>query len=216
MKKIFTLILFAAFLSMAVAEEFKHPGLSCTDKDKLSSALAAADSPWNRGSILILQKLAETPVADFKGLCNTIDSVIANVKFTSEDNKKDWLRIYKKQFPLFNENCFNTRKDAARFCIENPCSYDYYYYTHQKADDFLSKEQQYAGLIHCLMKYNDYTPQQVLSMITCLVEAGIELPDMDIKVDLVKLNRKFSLRLVDDKAAWTPVVQNIRTALSTF
>ncbi|MBE6367908.1 MAG: hypothetical protein E7052_08400 [Lentisphaerae bacterium] len=216
MKKIMTLFLFSAFLGMAMADEFKHPGLSCTDKDKLSAALSAADNSWRRGSILILQKLADHRPADFEELCAVIDTTVADLDFGSESARKNILQTYKKQFALFNDNLSAFRKDAALFCIENPCSYDFYYYTHAKAKEFFSKEQRYAGLMHYLIDYNDYTPQQVLLAVTHLVEVGIELPDVDVKSDLIKLNRKFSLRLVRDKDAWTPVVQNIRTAMATF
>ena len=39
---------------------------------------------------------------------------------------------------------------------------------------------------------------------------------ISVKTDLQKMNRKFSKNLLDDKAAWEPVIAKIRTTLETY
>ena len=69
--------------------------------------------------------------------------------------------------------------------------------------------------MRCLLN-NDLAPDRALQLITALVAAA-ESANVDaVKADLAKLNRRYSLRLVENKTAWTPVVQAIRTAMETF
>ena len=213
MKKILIFTLFAGLISVLTAADFKHPGFSCTDKNKIAAALVNADTPARRCSVLILQRLAEKAPENFNDLCKIIDEVTADANFGSELARSRYRMILKKQFALHREQCEVMRKDAIEFCIQNPSEHDAYYFVRVK--DLFTIAQRYAGIKSCLLKYN-YQPQFTLTLIEQLVELGIDLENVDVKADLDKLNKKFSLKLVRDKAAWTPVVQNIRTALSTF
>ena len=213
MKKIVIFTLFAGLCSMMAAADFKHPGFSCSDKNKIAAALANADTPIRRCSVLIVQRLTEKAPEDFTELCKIVDEVTANADFSSETARTRYRMILKKQFPLYREQCKALQRDAIEFCIQNPSEHDAHYFVRIK--DLFTTAQRYAGIKSCLLKYN-YQPQFTLTLIERLVELGIDLENVDVKADLDKLNKKFSLKLVRDKAAWTPVVQNIRTALSTF
>ena len=213
MKKILIFTLFAGLFSVLAAADFKHPGFSCTDKNKISAALVNADTPIRRCSVLILQRLTEKAPENFNDLCKIVDEVTADANFGSEPARSRYRMILKKQFPLYREQCKVLQKDAIEFCIQNPSEHDVHYFVRIK--DLFTAAQRYAGIKSCLQQYN-YNPQLTLTLIEQLVELGIELENVDVKADLDKFNKKFSLKLVRDKAAWTPVVQNIRTALSTF
>ena len=39
---------------------------------------------------------------------------------------------------------------------------------------------------------------------------------INVKSDLQRLNRKFSKNLLDNKAAWEPVIAKLRTTLETY
>ena len=213
MKKILIFTLFAGLFSVLTAAEFKHPGFSCEDKNKITEALANADTPHRRTSMLILQKLAESTPQTFADFSKLVDDITAGVEFGSSQKQAKYRIVFKKQYVLFRDQCEPLRKDMIDFCIQNPSNFDAHVF--MRLEKYLTAEQRYAGLRDCLMRYN-YAPGITLNIVEQLVESGIGLENVGVKADLDKLNKKFSLKLVRDKAAWTPVVQNIRTALSTF
>lgn len=214
MKKFFALILFVSLFTAARAADYKFPGFSCVDKGKIAEALSRADTTSRRATMLILQQLADrqTPVT-FAELCRIIDDVTAQFEYSSDATRNNYRVLFKKQVALLREQCTDLRKDAIAFCNQNPSAFDVYYFIHIK--DLFTPVQRYAGIKQCLMKY-DYKPADTLCMFEQLVGIGIDLEGIDIKGDLSKLNRRFSLRLVRDKTAWTPVVQSVRTAISAF
>ena len=213
MKKFLIFTLFAGLFTVLSAAEFKHPGFSCTDKNKIAEALTNADTPMRRCSILILQRLAETPPENFSDFCKIIDDVTADADLGDKNTRARYSMIFKKLYALKREQCASLRKDAIEFCLQNPSEHDANYFMIIK--DHFSAAQRYSGIKECLLQYN-YTPAYTLQLIEQLVELSIELEGVDVKADLDKLNKKFSLKLVRDKAAWTPVVSSIRTAISTF
>ena len=55
--------------------------------------------------------------------------------------------------------------------------------------------------------------------IDALLNAAVMVDGTDginVKSDLQRLNRKFSKNLLDNKAAWEPVIAKLRTTLETY
>lgn len=213
MKKILIFTLFAGLCSVLAAAGFTHPGFSCTDKNKIAEAIANADAPSRLSSVLVLQRVNEKEPENFNELCKLIDEVTASVKFPSVAARESARVGLKKQYPLLRKQCAAFRQDAIALCAKTPTEHDAYYY--MKAKDLFTPSQRYLGINKCLMKF-EYNPTVTLMLIEELVVSGIELEGVDVKGDLNKLNKKFSLRLVRDKATWTPIVQAIRTAMSAY
>ncbi len=215
MKKIFTLTLLAGFLASfsAFADTYKFPGYDCTDKAAIAKQVPLAKSLNDQIHILAIQKLVNNPPTTYADICKAVDEVVDIVCPTPEV-KSYYSTRFKKQIVFCTKAYFKFKKDAFEFCKSNPCSYDAYYF---RSYTELSDTVRYRGLIACLLKYDTvYGARDVTKFLQETIAIAINLTDVDVKGDLIKLNRKYSLKLIKDKETWTPVVQMIRTALSTY
>lgn len=81
----------------------------------------------------------------------------------------------------------------------------------------LSDKEIYEALVSNLIKYN-LNPSIIKRAVDKIIELGITI-DVDqniMKQNLQKLNRKYSQKLITDKANYEAIVASIRTALETF
>ncbi len=212
MKKIFSLVLFAGLICSGFAAEFVFPGWKCTDEAKLTAALDNAKGTWEKTVVMILQRINSEKVATYEALCTQIDAVIDTADFGSEAARESMRVTYKKQFPLCRGEYI---AEAWAFCLKNPTSYDFYYYRSHAATLKFTDTQVYNAVLSCLLSYN-YSAKETLGAVNQLLDKAVLADVTTQKADLQKLNRKFSPKLIADKAAWEPVVAAIRTAIETY
>ena len=107
--------------------------------------------------------------------------------------------------------------EAWEFCVKNPTEYDLFYLLN-KSKVQLSDVTRYSSIRDYLLKYryNVATTNCALDMLIDLAASVDGTDSISVKTDLQKMNRKFSKNLLDDKAAWEPVIAKIRTTLETY
>ncbi len=211
MKKFFAL-LFLSISAVTFAADYTFPGWKCTDKAKITAAIAAAPDDGIKLRDSILLQLAETPPNTYAELCAIVDKTID----ASDVKTKDYYKIqYKKQFP-FCRNEFIA--EAWEFCKKNPSDYDFYYVAYQTKQLNFTDLQVYAYMRDYLFK-NSPNATLARQAIDALLNAAVMVDGTDginVKSDLQRLNRKFSKNLLDNKAAWEPVIAKLRTTLETY
>ena len=160
----------------------------------------------------ILLQLAETPPNTYAELCAIVDKTID----ASDVKAKDYRKIaFKKQFP-YCRNEFIV--EAWEFCKKNPSNYDFYYVAYKAKQLNFTDLQVYAYMRDYLFK-NSPNATLTRQAIDVLLNAAVMVDGTDginVKSDLQRLNRKFSKNLLDNKAAWEPVIAKLRTTLETY
>lgn len=211
MKKFFAL-LFLSISAVTFAADYTFPGWKCTDKAKITAAIAAAPDDGIKLRDSILLQLAETPPNTYAELCAIVDKTID----ASDVKAKDYHKIaFKKQFP-YCRNEFIV--EAWEFCKKNPSDYDFYYVAYRTKQLNFTDLQVYAYMRDYLFK-NSPNATLARQAIDALLNAAVMVDGTDginVKSDLQRLNRKFSKNLLDNKAAWEPVIAKLRTTLETY
>lgn len=211
MKKFFAL-LFLSISAVTFAADYTFPGWKCTDKAKITAAIAAAPDDGIKLRDSILLQLAETPPNTYAELCAIVDKTID----ASDVKAKDYHKIaFKKQFP-YCRNEFIV--EAWEFCKKNPSNYDFYYVAYRTKQLNFTDLQVYAYMRDYLFK-NSPNATLTRQAIDVLLNAAVMVDGTDginVKSDLQRLNRKFSKNLLDNKAAWEPVIAKLRTTLETY
>lgn len=211
MKKFFAL-LFLSISAVTFAADYTFPGWKCTDKAKITAAIAAAPDDGIKLRDSILLQLAETPPNTYAELCAIVDKTID----ASDVKAKDYHKIaFKKQFP-YCRNEFIV--EAWEFCKKNPSDYDFYYVAYRTKQLNITDLQVYAYMRDYLFK-NSPPAALTRQAIDVLLNAAVMVDGTDginVKSDLQRLNRKFSKNLLDNKAAWEPVIAKLRTTLETY
>lgn len=211
MKKFFAL-LFLSISAVTFAADYTFPGWKCTDKAKITAAIAAAPDDGIKLRDSILLQLAETPPNTYAELCAIVDKTID----ASDAKAKDYHKIaFKKQFP----HCRNEFIiEAWEFCKKHPSDYDFYYVVYRTEQLNFTDLQVYAYMRDYLFK-NSPNATLTRQAIDVLLNAAVMADGTDginVKSDLQRLNRKFSKNLLDNKAAWEPVIAKLRTTLETY
>ena len=211
MKKFFAL-LFLSISAVTFAADYTFPGWKCTDKAKITAAIAAAPDDGIKLRDSILLQLAETPPNTYAELCAIVDKTID----ASDVKAKDYHKIaFKKQFP----HCRNEFIiEAWDFCKKHPSDYDFYYVAYRTEQLNFTDLQVYAYMRDYLFK-NSPNATLTRQAIDVLLNAAVMADGTDginVKSDLQRLNRKFSKNLLDNKAAWEPVIAKLRTTLETY
>ena len=211
MKKFFAL-LFLSISAVTFAADYTFPGWKCTDKAKITAAIAAAPDDGIKLRDSILLQLAETPPNTYAELCAIVDKTID----ASDAKAKDYHKIaFKKQFP----HCRNEFIiEAWEFCKKHPSDYDFYYVAYRTEQLNFTDLQVYAYMRDYLFK-NSPNATLTRQAIDVLLNAAVMADGTDginVKSDLQRLNRKFSKNLLDNKAAWEPVIAKLRTTLETY
>lgn len=206
-KLLFTLLSTAAIVASAA---YVRPALNTASTDEINASLASATTAAQKGYCTLLLRVKQEKIESFAQFTKMVDEVCDSFKLPNA-TKVHW----KKFFALHHAALRPYIADACRFCIENPSKYDRVYLTRKFAVKSFTPEQRYVMSVKCLLEY-ELPPQNALALISTLIENSTSVAPEAVKAELVKINRKYSLFLVKDKAAWTPVVQAIRTALETY
>ena len=212
MKKIFAVPLFAVLALNVFAAEYKFPGYNCTDQAQFTAAAAEAKTPYSRCVNTILLRMLQKPVSNFTEYCALVDEVVGAEKNATEAGKKSLKISLKKQIPYI-KNLWTA--DVWKFCQANPSAFDVRFAMTKAKAIGLTDAQLYAFLTDKLM-HGGYAPELVSAAIDKLAAIGPTLSGVDVKADFQKLNRKYSIFLLKNKAKWEPVIAKIRTVLETY
>lgn len=206
------IIVFALCSAMCVSAAYVKPKINTTDPEVLAKALAEAEKPEQKMHVELIQSFNSTKVNSFSDLVKKV-SIIGDKYSIKSEQKISFI----KRFAFYRLDCQQFLSQACIYCLENPSKLDRIFFINSTTKKFFTPAQLYAGSLRCLQTVNTtLLPREAVLLVTNLVEYSGTLDPAAVKSDLAQLNRRYSLLLIKDKAAWTPVVQTIRTALETF
>jgi len=221
MKKIlFALI---AVLACAVfAEAPKWPGWNVKDVAVWQEYITkgeAENNAWAIGSGRIMLAIAQNEPATFADLVAIAENSVKGLEFAKDtarnaretktfiDRKVGQVCLYKSIFS----------KDGFNYCKESQIDVALQYCISRKKLAEISDREVYDVCYRFAIRFQKIPYQQSLeTAINKLVEIGADLEDTaTVKANLETLNRKLSLRLLEDKR-FEQVIAKIRTALATY
>jgi hypothetical protein len=194
-----------ALTTAAFAQEFKYPGVKCTDLTLLQEQLAIAPSNYK---VLLTVQIShiQAPAASFEELRTRISQIAETIWGASvTDYAKNH---YCKQFAYLQNLWLD---DLAAFCLANPSAYDLRIALRGQAR---SKPWALSMLVACVSNY-DLHAVDVPKALTALVDYHLsgELASDEFKVILEKMDIRYTNKLIKNKEEWAPVVAGIRTLL---
>lgn len=211
--------LIAVFVVMFVAVGVF--ALSADDQKSLDAAEKSLASytvaPYPQAAFWPLanrELLTGTEPATFQALIERIDKAAAQVTFKSPEDKQ-------KQYNNFIVNAalwrFSGRffAEGYKFAQEHGIRNPYFCLHAQKVG--MSEAEELAGYIELFNRANKidlWIFKQRVNRFSALL--NLHKSEAEAKDILKKLNRAYSVHLVEDKAAFEPVVAMIRTLLETY
>lgn len=204
------LIFFAACTTIMAHAAWVKPNINDTGTDALAAALTAAPTAVDKFRIELIQNINKSTPASLSAFREIADALA--IKYGIADAEKiDWI----KTFLRGNKKLRHLVDEACAFCVANPSAKNATFLISPPFCRKFTREQSYLESRRCLFEYN-VSPATALRLLKNLTNNIDCVGEKAAKADFVRLNRQFSALLVEDKAAWTPVVQIIRTTLETF
>ena len=210
-----------AFTAASALADNPWPGWKNEDPAAWRQFEANAENPGQLASArIMLAYIADTP-ADFAALRSLVAAAVQGVKYY-DDPEANARAVASQSIDKAKQLCFCRNifiEEAWAYCQEEPTPYDIVFVTRKAKELNLTAAAIYARCRDYLLsravgagKPNGNDKLAVVAMIRAA--ADLDEP-ASVKEDLVKLNRKLSIRLLDDKG-WEPVVSQVRTAIDTF
>lgn len=172
--------------------------------------LAEAKTPWKRASINaeIAVKGGSAPesFAEIEKRC--IEAYVAE-KLSEDYGTLKACQFVCFAFPEFSADAYKAAKIQKnvfwwRLILNKKCQL------------VLSAEQRFSDLAECMLSGCEKDPKNIQTIISEMLCYTAFVDDVKAKKTLTDLNRYFSAKLAVDKAAWEPVVAQIRTVLATY
>ena len=212
MKKLILTIAIMAMAAIAQEQTFKFPGWTCKDAALLQEQLELAPTEYSKMDVSIVLACAQNTPADFAAACTVIDDAITALKPDATDAE----RIKrKKQYA----NCTGQwLVDAWQYCKENPSEYDMYYLLGKTPAQLGETADSYCDLVYSLLTAGITNPAQagraIKAYCTQLPKSSIPRPERFAKLQM--LNDIYTVKLIEDKAAWGDVIAQIRTVMELY
>lgn len=220
MKKLIISALICTLAVAAFAADFSHPGWKVNDASKYDAMYQVAISQKHFPNAVAMAYLADFIKNGVPATFEEYKAVIAK----NVDNVAKVLNITDKKLieetknSAIYQSCYcraEFLKEGYAFCIKYDMWYSGYFLMRGAATG-LNNDELYMACKNWLMKFdsNEVNARLVRIMIDASLESNID--NATLKADLQKLNRKFSVKLIKDKAKYEPIVAEIRTVLETL
>lgn len=213
--KRFLIVFVSVVMAMGLMADYKFPGYDCKDAAKYTAAAEAAANAKNlysKCNCLILAKMLQNPVSSFSAFCTLVDSVI-DAERDIPETQKPLLKVSIKKNICYFKKLWPAQ--LWEFCQANPSSIDVHFVVHRSTDLGIKDAQLYTIIISRLL-HNNIPANYVAEALDKIAEVAPNLTGVDVKADLQKLNRKYSVYLYKDKAKWEPVIAKLRTMIETY
>ena len=209
-----------AITSIATAAP-KWPGWDCTEPAIWEQYEADAETPNQIADARIMLAYIANQPADFPAMLDLVTNAVKGIRY-SDDAERNAKAVAGQIVSKTKQHCYCRNiftEEAWAFCQANPTSYDIHFVMRDArrlglSNDFIyakCREQMMYAALH-LSAPGIYTRK----IITMMIKTAADLDDVsNVRADLEKLNRKLSLKLLNNKD-WEPVVATIRTAIETF
>lgn len=185
------------------------------DIKKIEEAIANPDNTYTKMTASIAKNLVTTDYKTFADMQAMVVKEVAALTATGYkgDRLKDREVINTK---LCCQTITKFRKNAFDLAKAYPQAYDVGMYLNWP-EHGLSDAELYNVLITYLLKFND---KLQVSVVNKAIDRIIEISSVaninNVKTDLQKLNRIYSMKVLKDQETWEPVVSKIRTILDTY
>lgn len=204
MKKTFVIIALIGFV--AVGQEYRFPGWSCTDASLFAQQLPLAPTPQTKTEVAIMVAMLQSPPADYAAARDIIDAAIGQhyAGCTPEIRL-----VMRKKIALVTRRW---EQELIAYCIAHPCPYDIQVATRLKNPWATQRLQE------CLLADVSRDPGIVSAALTALTNCAVrgDITPEETKAVLQKIDLLFTDKLSLDKEKWTPVVAKIRTILERY
>lgn len=158
----------------------------------------------------VVKKMATKAPKSYAEFMNTVETSCKEQNASEADRN-----FIVKIIGIRSRDCVPFRAQLAKYCLANPSVTDINWFSNKAVSKYFTKEQLYTGAVTCLSKYT-LKPSTALRLFKVAVNNSNAVDQARVKQDLQQLNKIYSLKLLDDKAKWTPVVQGIRTILTAL
>jgi len=204
----------AAFASAA---DYVFPGWGSTDAAAFEAQIPNADSSMRKVICASLAEFCRNKPADFAAMKATIEGVITQQVPAADENFKLWLvkKIALGRGQAYKDDTYI--RDAWAYCLAHPSITDVY---------FLALPSERLGTTEAIKIARTWEllaeGKAEPAIITRLLRAYVQylpasgLSSQDAYERLTTLNRVYTPKLIENKAAWEPVVAQIRTVMEAY
>ena len=199
------------------AAEYVFPGWNATEPAAFEAQLPNADSFTNKVICASLAEFCRNKPADFAAMKATIEGVIDQLVPTADENFKLWLvkMIALGRGQAYKDDTYI--RDAWAYCLAHPSTTDAEFLM-LPADRLGTTEAIKIARTWELLAEGKVDP----AIITRLLRAYVQylpasgLSSQDAYERLTTLNRVYTPKLIENKAAWEPIVAQIRTVMEAY
>ena len=195
---------------LATGAAFAAGQLTSEQVDQKRAELAEAKTPWKRASlnaeISVRGGSAPESFAEIEKKCI---EVCKAENLQDAYGKLKACQIVFFHYPEFAVDGYKSAKIQKNI-------FWWRFVLNKKSPLILSDEQRFTDLAECMLSGCEKDPKNVQRVIGEMLSYTSAVDDAKAKKTLTDLNRYFSAKLALDKAAWEPVVAQIRTVLATY
>jgi hypothetical protein len=213
-------IIAAIILCTAVfarAADFVFPGFRSTDAAAYEAQIPNADSPMRKVLCASLAEFCHNKPADFAAMKGTIEGVITQqVPDASENFKLDMVKLLSYRRGLVYKDDTYIR-DAWAYCLAHPSTNDVEFLM-LPADRLGTTEAIKIARTWELLAEGKVGPYHITRLLRAYVQylPASGLSSQDAYERLTTLNRVYTPKLIENKAAWEPIVAQIRTVMEAY
>ena len=211
-------IIILCTVAFASAAEYVFPGWRSTDAAAFEAQIPNADSSYNKVLCASMAEFCRNKPADFAAMKATIEGVITQQTPEADDDYKLMmvkLLSYNIGVRRYKDDAYI--RDAWAYCLANPSTVDYYFLT-LSADRLGTTEAIKITRTWELLVEGKARPATITQLLQNYVQylPTSGLSSQDAYERLTTLNRVYTPKLIENKAAWEPIVAQIRTVMEAY
>ena len=203
--------------AFASAADYVFPGWGSTDAAAFEAQIPNADSPMRKVLCASLAEFCRNKPADFAAMKATIEGVITQQVPDASENFKLYLvkLIALNRGQAYKDDTYI--RDAWAYCLAHPSTAD---------ADFLTLPSDRLGTTEAikiartweLLAEGKAQPDTIAWLLRTYVQylPASGLSAQDAYERLTTLNRVYTPKLIENKAAWEPIVAQIRTVMEAY
>lgn len=210
-------IIILCTVAFTSAADFVFPGWGSTDAAAFEAQIPNADSPMRKVLCASLAEFCRNKPADFAAMKATIEGVIDQLVPTADENFKLYLV---KMIALCRGKAYKDDtyiRDAWAYCLAHPSTADAEFLV-LPSDRLGTTEAIKIARTWELLAEGKGSPYFITRLLRAYVQylPASGLSSQDAYERLTTLNRVYTPKLIENKAAWEPIVAQIRTVMEAY
>jgi hypothetical protein len=210
-------IIILCTVAFASAADYVFPGWGSTDAAAFEAQIPNADSPMRKVLCASLAEFCRNKPADFAAMKATIEGVIDQLVPTADEDFKLG-RVKMMALGIGQAYKDDTYiRDAWAYCLANPSTIDYEFLM-LPADRLGTTEAIKIARTWELLAEGKAPSAHIKRLLRAYVRylPASGLSSQDAYERLTTLNRVYTPKLIENKAAWEPIVAQIRTVMEAY